>query len=424
MKDLILNFKKNQLVKVTGLNALGTAIGYISSFVINKIVAVSIGPTGLALLSQFQNFLSITNIISTGGIQQGIVKYVAEYNTDYSIRNEIISTSLKITIFSSLLCSFLCVIFANELSLMLFDSLEYKNIITLLSATFIFFGFNNVVLSIFNGLQEYKRLVLLNIITSLINLVLSSLLVYFFGFYGSIVAIILLQVVLFIITFFVSAPVLEYIKTIKLQFGFNHSKKLFGFTLMVIFSTISMSILQIAIRNYIISHSSIIEAGYFDGINKISTAYLGIITTTLSVYFLPKLSSLNNLLDIRSEVKRGFVFIIPSLLFVIIFIYSFRIKIILTLYSTSFIEMENLFLYQLLGDVFKISSWLLGFVILSKARIKIFILSQVFFLILSIFSNIFFINNFGVLGAVYSHLFSYSLLSIFILFLLTKYRLL
>jgi PST family polysaccharide transporter len=423
MKDLVSRLKKNQLIQVTGLNAVGAAIGYISSFVINKIAAVFIGPSGLALLSQFQNFLSITNVISTGGIQQGVVKYVAEYNFDYSIRDKIISNSLKITIFSSLLCSLLCMIFANQLSLILFGSLEYKNIITLLSASFIFFGFNNIVLSVLNGLQEYKRFVLLNIITSLINLALSSLLVYFYGLYGSIVAIVMLQLAMFIITFFVSAPVMEYIEKIKIQFDFKHSKKLFGFTLMVIFSTVSMSILQIAIRNYIISNNSIVEAGYFDGINKISTAYLGIITTTLSVYFLPKLSSLNNLLDIRFEVKRGFLFIIPSLLFVITFIYFFRIKIILLVYSVSFIEMENLFLYQLLGDIFKISAWLLGFVILSKARIKTFIFSQVFYFILSIISNIIFINNFGVLGAVYSHLFSYLLLSMFILFLLIKNKL-
>ncbi|MDZ4070739.1 MAG: O-antigen translocase [Sediminibacterium sp.] len=423
MRGFIFKLKKNQLLKVTGLNAVSTSIGYLSSLIINKIIAVFIGPSGLALLSQFQNFLSISNIISTGGIQQGIVKYVAEYKVDLSNRDKIISNSYAITIICSVLSSLLGLLFAGQLSLMLFDSLAYKNIISLLSITFIFFGFNSLVLSILNGLEEYKKLVLLNICTSILNLVLSSFLVYFYGLYGSIIAIIVLQLIMSVITFILSKSLLKHKKLFKINFQFKECKKLFGFTLMVLFSTISMSLLQIFIRNYIIYENSIIEAGYFDGINKISTAYLGIITTTLSVYFLPKLSSLNNNVEVRVEVKRGFFYIIPSLIFITVIIYFFRTNIILAIYSIKFIKMENLFLYQLIGDIFKISSWLLGFVILSKAKIKMYIVTQLFYLLLSIILNMLLINNFGVIGSVYSHLLSYALLFFFILSILLKCRL-
>ena len=44
----------------------------LTAFVINKVVAIYAGPTGLALIGQLTS-------ISNGAITQGIVKYTAEY---------------------------------------------------------------------------------------------------------------------------------------------------------------------------------------------------------------------------------------------------------------------------------------------------------------------------------------------------------
>ena len=66
------------LIKTSVLTAISTIITVISAFVINKVVAMYAGPTGLALIGQLKDF--VTNI-SNGAITQGIVKYTAEYET-------------------------------------------------------------------------------------------------------------------------------------------------------------------------------------------------------------------------------------------------------------------------------------------------------------------------------------------------------
>jgi len=61
---------------------------------------------------------------------------------------------------------------------------------------------------------------------------------------------------------------------------------------MAISSLLLTPLVQIGIRKHIIETLTIEQAGYWDALSKISNAYFGIITSSLSIYYLPKLSSL------------------------------------------------------------------------------------------------------------------------------------
>ena len=69
----------------------------------------------------------------------------------------------------------------------------------------------------------------------------------------------------------------------------------------------------------------------------------------------------------------------PLLLVCIFVIYLLRYFIIWLLFSPEFYPMENLFIWQLLGDFFKIASWLLSFLMLAKDKTKAFIVKEILF---------------------------------------------
>ena len=69
------------LIKTSVLTAISTIIKLIAGFVINKVIAIYVGPSGLAVVGQLQNFMSIITTISNGAITNGIVKYTAEYRS-------------------------------------------------------------------------------------------------------------------------------------------------------------------------------------------------------------------------------------------------------------------------------------------------------------------------------------------------------
>jgi len=90
-------------------------------------------------------------------------------------------------------------------------------------------------------------------------------------------------------------------------------------------------------------------------------------------------------------------------------IYIFRSFIIATVFSAAFLPMEKLFFWQLIGDVLKIASWLIAYVMLSKAMTKIFILTEVFFSLSFVVLTFYLTQVFGIVGAVISYAVNYAL---------------
>lgn len=396
------------MINTSFYTGIGTAIGFISGFVVNKVIAVFIGPSGVAMVSQFQNFIGISTAAATGGIQQGVVKYVAEVREDERKKATVLSTSLRITLVFTLVVGIFTSIFSQYLSKKLFDSSEYHFVLIVFGVTVVLFGLNKLLMSILNGTGEIKKLVAVKISSNLFGLLITASCAYIYGINGALVALALSQSVIFFVSLLFVLKSDWYKKILfNKKLDKDYSIKLFKYSLMAVSSMVLPPLVQIGIRNHIIETLSIDQAGYWDGLWKISAAYLGLITTTLSIYYLPKLSSLTERLKIRKELLNGYKIIAPLLVGAILVVYFFRDYIILILYSEEFIEMRDLFAPQLLGDYFKIMSWLIAYLMLAKAKTKLFIGSQIVFSGVTYFLSVYLINAIGIDGVVWAHAIKY-----------------
>lgn len=86
VRKLALNFcslcqhvAKTDIVRVFSFTAISTLVKMLTGLIGVKVVASVIGPAGVALVGQLNNFASIAMAVSSGGINSGIIKYVAEY---------------------------------------------------------------------------------------------------------------------------------------------------------------------------------------------------------------------------------------------------------------------------------------------------------------------------------------------------------
>lgn len=160
--------------------------------------------------------------------------------------------------------------------------------------------------------------------------------------------------------------------------------------------------------------------GFYEGINRLSNIYLTLITTTLSVYYLPKLSELNDKVKLRKEILNGYKLILPVTIIILLVVYFLRNFIIQIAFAVSFNQMESFFAPQLIGDFFKIASWLLAFLMLAKAMIKLYIITEVIFSILIIVLTFFGIDLFGSVGAIYAYAINYFIYFIAMLIIFNK----
>ncbi|MFW0694312.1 O-antigen translocase [Aliarcobacter butzleri] len=408
------------LIKTSILTAISTAIKILNGLVVTKIIAIYIGPSGLALLASFQNFTSIAMTFATAGLNSGIVKYTAEYSSLIRKRR-LWSTSIRISFIFTAICSFFIFIFNKQLSIYFFQTFDYKDIFTLFSITLFMFSLNTVLLSILNGQKEITKLTMINIFSSFVGLFLTGILTYYYNLYGALVSNVLGQTIVLLITiYFLLKTNWFKIKMFIGKIDNDELKKLSHFFLMALVSAFTLPISQIIIRNYIVDNLSLEDAGYWEAIWRISSTFTMFITTILTVYYLPKLASLKTDIELKNELFYGFKIIIPLTLFCILFIYILKDFIILVLFTKDFLPTKELFLYQLMGDVFKIFSFLIGYLLIAKALTKKYILIQIIFMISFVFLSVFCLNYMGLVGVTISYFINYIILSLVMIVMFRK----
>ncbi len=152
----------------------------------------------------------------------------------------------------------------------------------------------------------------------------------------------------------------------------------------------------------------------------ISSMYLMIVTTTLSIYYLPKLSELTKKSDIRQELISGYKIIMPIVIIMALIIYFLQDFIIWLLFTEEFTPMKELFMWQLIGDVIKLASWLLAYLMLAKAMTKTFISTEIIFSVSFVVLSIWFVNNYGLVGMSYAFALNYFVYLIIVIILTRK----
>ncbi|MFH7349413.1 O-antigen translocase [Acinetobacter variabilis] len=398
------------LFRTSVLNGVAVLIKTITMFVLNKILAVYLGPTGYAAIGQFQNFIQMVTTFAGSAINTAVVKYTAEYHEDETKQRAVWKTAGSIVFLFSFVFAILILIFQKQLALYIFQSLKYQTIFIWFAVFLIFFNFNTLFLAILNGKKEILKLVLANIAGSLFALVITGVLAIKLQLYGALIALSIYQSIAFIVTLILChrADWFEFSSLLgKIDLGIT--KKFASFILMALVSAICVPLSQMLIRAYLTQEFSLAYAGYWEAMIRLSTVYLLLVTTTLGVYYLPRLSELNAIDEIKKEVYLGYKFIFPLAVVGGICVFIFRDWIIKLLFSPSFAPMQDLFLWQMMGDALKIGSWILAYLMLSKAMTKLYICTEIIFTLSLIALTYICTQVFGFEGVSIAHLINYGL---------------
>jgi len=410
-----------KLVKTTFFTSIITFVRIGSGFVSSKIVAMLTGPAGVAIIGAFSNFISIVLIFANGAINTGVVKYTAEYNGDDIQLKSLFSTSLKISIYCSVVIGLLLIVLAPYWSAWLLTNSLYTNVIRVLGITIVLYSLNTLLISILNGKGQIKSYTIVNAAGSIIGLIMTAVLVYFYKVQGALYSLVLTPSIVFFVTasLIIKTPWFRW-DYFKEAFNKTIGKKLSHFSLMALVSAVTVPVSQIILRNMVIAKLSINSAGYWQGMMKVSDGYLLLITTSLSTYYLPKLSSLKTRDELRKEIFSGYKIILPAVLFGCCTIYFLRFFIIRVLYTPDFLKMESLFVWQLIGDFLKISAWILAYLMLAKAMTKAFIFTEIIFSISYVILGFIFLNIFHLKGITMAFAVNYFIYLITMIFLFRK----
>lgn len=409
------------LIKTSLLNGIAVIIKMLTLLGINKILAIYVGPAGYAALGQFQNAVQMITTFASGAINTGVVKYTAEYHDDVERQHKVWRTAGSVAFIGSVLTAILIALLNQTMAKWFLKDELYGGVFLWFSATLIFFVFNTLVLAILNGKKEVGRYVLANIAGSLFALVVTSAMSVTMGLYGALVALAIYQSLSFFVTctLLIKAP---WFKFRYLLGGIDKGvlKNLAKYTAMALTSAACVPLSHILVRNHLGETLGWESAGYWEAMWRLSSAYLMLVTTTLSVYYLPRLAELKLPLELRKEILQGYRVIIPVVVLGAVAVYLIRDFVVLILFSSEFYPMRDLFAWQLIGDTLRIGSWIISYLMLSKAMFKPFIVTEVVFSAMFYALSLVFTQWLGIQGVVLAYAVNYLIYWIVVYILIFK----
>ncbi|UUN90442.1 O-antigen translocase [Pseudomonas extremorientalis] len=397
-------------IKTSLLNGIAVVVRMLTLLCINKILAIYVGPTGYAALGQFQNAVQMITTFASGAINAGVTKYTAEYHEDEQKQHTVWRTAGSISVFGAIVTGAIVAVFNEQLSLLFLGDIKFGGVFIWFAATLVLFVLNTLLLAVLNGKKEIVRYVISNIAGSLFALAVTSYMAIKWGIYGALIALAVYQSISFFVTLVLCcrAPwfkVKHFIGRIDPKMANNLAK----YTAMSLTSAACIPLSQILVRNHLGQSFGWEAAGYWEALTRLSGAYLMLITTTLSVYYLPRFSELKSPAEIRAEIKNGYKVILPLTILGALIIYVFRDLVVKLLFTPDFLPMTDLFAWQMVGDTLKIGSWVLAYLMLGKAMFKLFMASEIVFAVMFVVLSWFFTDMFGLQGVTIAYAVNYAI---------------
>ena len=388
-------------IKTSIYSAASTTISLLVKLITNKVIALYLGTNGMFLMGQLKDFLKIGNTLGTMGIETGTVKYTSELNNKEKDFKDLVGTSFKIHLYSSLIIIGLILIFYNYLTLSISKEMSEINNYSfkyLLCFSIISFSIQTFIMSVLNGLKKIKIFILINIIATIISGGILIFLVINYFTVGAYYALILSP----IITLITALIICLFLKPFKLNFlnsvlKIKYFKNLSKFSLMAIMAPICLVGATFTVRYYIYDEFDSNHAGSWEAMWRISAIYLLFLTTTFKFYLVPTFTNLENN-SLKKEVFKIWKTILPIIVIITLGVYIAKDLIIDILFTSEFNLINSLILFHLLGDIIKINCWVLGNILVAKAKTNHFILFQVEWSIVFVVLSIILANVYGFVG--------------------------
>ena len=405
------------MYRVLSFSAVALAVKFIVGFLLTKLFALFLGPSGLALLGNLKNFTQLLHSYGTLGMQSGIIRFASEWKSQPKKIASLVGTLNVIFTISALIGGSFIFFFSNALSLAIFQNTSFDYIFKIIAVILPLQGFHLMYYSILQGLGNYKLVVWQAVLMDLIKVVLTSILVLKYDLVGALIAMVVVPVFYFLLSVW---NITITLKIFRYSWSKGVAKNLALYTIMSLFSSIAIPIVYIVIRNKITTDLGVNNAGYWEAANQFSFFYFMVLNSIILMYVLPKISENQKVSFFRKQILEYFLKLIPVFVVGLVLLYLFRDIAIWILFDNSFRPVSELMLWQLLGDVFRAASLVLVAYIHAHRLIVHYITIDLVLSFSLILFSFFFIEQFGLIGAVKAHFVSYLIYFVAIVFLLRK----
>ena len=351
----------------------------------------------------------ISSIFPVGSI--GLTTYISKLKDQNRKKvNYLIKYFFKLNILIVIVFIALLIPLSSYMSIWLFNDDKYYLYIILFIFSIPFSLVYSFVDLYLKGIRSINIFVLISSISSVISLMVYIPFVYFLGLKGAVISIVFAPLLNSFLSLFI-------IKKSKLFPDFKFIEKTdktiktdivkIGLSSVVIL--VLQNLVYLFIRTIIFNLLGDEQVGLYQSVYTVSNNYFAIFFSLMAIYSIPRISEIKDRINKIKEINITLKFMLILYTPMILIFFVFRFQIIEIFYSSSFLKAEPLFFYQLMGDFFRVLSWVFGLWLIPSLRIKEwFIFDFIYYTIfVSIFYILFYLYNPNILYVSVAYLISY-----------------
>jgi O-antigen/teichoic acid export membrane protein len=360
-----------------GVQVFTTLIGVVRS----KFIAVLLGPLGFGIYGLLSSTTAMIAGFTNLGLETSAVKDVsAAYVFGNKIRISILAVVIRRLVWiTGLIAALLTLVFSSLLSQLTFGNSEYTFAFIWLSVSLLLNQLSIGESILLRGLRRIQFLARAGMMGSLLGLLFTIPVYYFWGVKGIVPGIIISSVVAFLLNRYYTQKVgdIQPIPVSRLR-TIAESKDMVKMGFIISISSMVTLLTAYIVRVYVSNTGGVDQVGlYFAGFTIITT-YVGIIFNAMATDYYPRLSATvanrgNEKLVINHQAEIALLILAPIILLFLVF----GNYIIILLYSSEFTPINLMVQWAALGMFFKAASWVVAFLFLAKGASKLFLVNEI-----------------------------------------------
>ena len=362
---------QKQILKATGIVGGAQVIQILIRIIRTKIIAVLLGPAGVGIAGLYYSTIELVRSATGLGLDFSAVRDVAEAaGTGDQLRiGRTITIMQRWVWLTGLLGLMLILIFHGQFSLYAFKD-EYHGLNFLLLAIVpLFTALSGGQMALLRGLRRIGDIARAGVLGALTGLLITVPLYWLLGVNGIVPALILSSLAELGIAWYFAHQIKGQAVSVSLRETMTGGAGMIRLGLFTVVTGMATTGTMYLVRIYISNKMGVEGVGQFQAAWNLSAIYVGLVLGAMATDYFPRLSAINkdnlkvcHLVNEQTEI--ALLLAGPLIVGMIGFMDLF----VLIFYSNKFDQSINILLWQTMGNLLKVLSWPMGFVLLAKSR--------------------------------------------------------
>lgn len=370
---------KGQIIKASAIMGGTSAVSMITGIIRSKVMAVLLGPEFIGLLGLLQSVLNTASTVAGMGLAVSGVRQIADARArgDEEYLALTRGALRRASAILGLLGAVLLMIFCKPISRLAVGNDGYAGAIMWIAFGVWVTTVSGTQTATLNGMRRLGDLARVYVIGAMGGTLLTVLAVWQCRENSIVVAVLSIPVIILITSWWLTRKIPALDVNLSWQ---AISKPLWDlFSLGFAFMTTSLirTANQFVVRVIITRSFGITATGYFQAAWSISALYLGFILEAMGKDYYPRLAAVakdhqaaNEMVNEQAEV--ALLLAGP----VILGMLTLTSQVVSVIYSRTFGETVGILQWHIIGDLFKVSSWPMGFILVAQGRSRLYFITE------------------------------------------------